>query len=302
MQNTLNGTILEKDKFHAKHLPYYPHSFIGFSIGFFFSCSAIVANIIVLVMILRKQQQRTPFDLVIASLSLTDFSASMCSIIFIAYKVVILILVSIDFEEHKRQTDTALDAASIFFCLSLVHVLLVTFLRFSALFWPLKFRQFATKTLIKALIAATWTLSVIGGATIIMLKARFFSTGTIIFASGGLVCCANALIAVKICILSQNSHSDTNQEFRVLLNSVGVSITFFWCMLSFACREIKIKVFQNIDNYLALSFTTINLLADPLLYFYFSYWLGKRDEMRRIRNNPVPVQGRDEVQNEDNHV
>ena len=102
MQNTLNGTILEKDKFHAKLLPYYPHSFIGFSIGFFFSCSAIVANIIVLVMILRKQQQRTPFDLVIASLSFTDFSASMCSIIFIAYKVVILILVSIDLEEHKR--------------------------------------------------------------------------------------------------------------------------------------------------------------------------------------------------------
>ena len=172
----------------------------------------------------------------------------------------------------------ALDAASIFFCLSLVLVLLVTFLRFSALFWPVKFRQFATKILIKALIAATWTLSVIGGATIIMLKARLFSTGTIIFASGGLVCCAYALIAVKICILSQNSQSATNKEYRVLLNSFGVSITFFGCMLPFACREIKIKVFQNIDNYLAFSFTTINLLADPLLYFLSA--IGLANEMR----------------------
>ena len=254
----------------------------------------MVANFIVLVIIFKKKNQQTPFDFVIASLSIADFSASICNLIFIAYKVGVIFLSPSEFEMNYRfQSNIVLDISSMFFHLSLMHVLLVTFLRFFALFWPMKFRQFVTKAFMKALIAATWTLAVIAGYTIVKIKDRFFATGTIVFTSGGLVCCVYALIAANICILSNNSQSARNKEHRVLLNSFGVAITFFGCMLPFACLATKIEVFQDHDYYLALSFISINFVADPLLYFYFSYWLSKRDEMRRMRNNSL--QSRDVV-------
>ena len=303
MNNTLNGTITDIQPFHAKFYRIFLQPLIGFSIGIFFSCLAMVANFIVFVIIFKKKQQRTPFDLVIASLSITDFSASICNFIFIAYKVGIIFLNSNEFEKHFYfQNNIALDVSSMFFYLSLMNVLLITFLRFSALFWPMKIRQFATKAFIKALIAATWTLAVIAGFTIVKIKDRIFVIGTIIFASGGLVCCVYALIAAKICILSKNSQSARNKEHRVLLNSFGVAITFFGCMLPFACLAIRIEAFQHLNFYLALSLIAINFLADPLLYFYFSHWLSKQDELRRIRNNALPMQSHDVVLSDANYV
>ena len=284
MKNTLNGTIRGTQTNYALIIRLYLQTFIGFSIGFIFSFSAIVANFIVLFMIIRRKQQRNPFDLVIASLFFTDFSASICCIIFIAYKIAIILSVDDDFEKHVRQSQKALDASTILFCLSLMHILLVTCLRFLSLFWPMKFRQFVTKDLIKALIAATWTLSIIGGVTILYSKNRNIVIGIIFLTSGILVCLAYAMIAVKICILSRNSQSAVKKEYRVLVNSFGVAVTFFGCMLPLAFILIRVKVFRNIDFHLALSFITINFLADPLLYFYFSYWLSKRDEMKRVRN------------------
>ena len=297
INNTVNKTLSNMQLLHETIRLRY----LGFSISLFFSSSAIVANVIVLVMILRKKQQRTSFDLVIASLSITDFSTSICSFTFNAYQVAILIF-SNETGKHYRQSYMALDATMILFYLSLMHVLLITFLRFSALFWPLKFRQVVTKALIKGLIASTWTLAVISGVIIIGIQKRKGLTGIIFLAAGGLVCCTYAMIATRICILSKTSQSATNNEHRVLFNSFGVAITFFGCMLPFACFITGIEVFQNIDFHLALSFITINFLADPLLYFYFSYWLSKRDEMRRIRNNFSPVQGQNVNQSEETHV
>ena len=302
MNNTLNKTIREKSEVFKEPLPTYNQMFLGYSIGFFFSSSAVVANLILLVLILKKKQQRNPFDLVIASLSFTDFSASICSISYIAYQITIFFIASSELEKHNHQSYMALTAFVFLFYVSLMHVFLVTFLRCFALFWPLKFRQFVTKAIIKALIVWTWTLSVIGGVTIIMSKDKGLVTGIIFFSSGGLVCCAYAIIATKICILSKTSQSPTYKEHRVLLNSFGVAITFFGCMLPLAGALTGVEIFQSMDGYLVLSFITTNFLADPLLYFYFSYWLSKRDEMRRIKSNSLPVQGRDEVQNRETHV
>ena len=302
MNNTFNGTIIDMQQVHAEYYRIFLQPFIGLSIGLFSSCLAMVANSIVLVIILKKKQQRTPFDLVIASLSIIDFFASICSLIFIAYKIRMILLISNEFENHHPQRNIALVATIMFFYLSLMHVLLVTFLRFFALFWPIKFRKFVAKTSIKALIAAIWTLSLIGGIVITRIEDGANVAGIIVFASGGLVCSVYAVIAAKICILSKNSQSTRNKEKRVLLNSFGVAITFCGCMLPYACYATRIEVFQHVHRYLAHSFISINFLADPLLYFYFSYWLSKRDEMRRIRNNAVPKQSRDEVLNMENHV
>ena len=302
MNNTLNVTITDMEQFLAKRFQISLQPFIGLSIDLFFSCLAMVANFIVIVIIFKKKQQRTPFDLVTASLSITDFSASVCNLIFIGYKIGVIFLSPNEVEKHLDQSGIIISVNGMFFFLSLMHVLLVTFLRFFAIFWPMKFRQFATKAFIKALIAATWTLSLIGSIVILRIEDGELVAGSIIVASAGLVCCVYLLIAAKICILSKNSQSARNKEHRVLLNSFGVAITFFGCMLPVACFLIGINFFQHVHRYLAVSFISINFVADPLLYFYFSYWLSKRDEMRRIRNNAVPIQVRDEVLNMENHV
>ena len=302
MNSTLNVTIMDMQQIDAKVYRYYIQYFIGLCIGFLFSCSAIVANVIVLVIILKKKHQRTPFDLVIASLSITDFSASICAIIFIAYDIAISFFISNDFKKHGRQSNMAFDAGTIFLVLSIMHILLVTFLRFFAVFWPIKFRQLTTKTPIKVLIGAIWTISLIAGIVIIRSKYRSLVSGIIFLTSVALVCCAYVMIALKIFILSKTIQSATKKEYRALLNSFGVTITFFGCMLPLAFVLMRVKAFQNIDIHLALSFITINFFADPLLYFYFSYWLSKRDEIRRTRNNPVPTQGQDVVQNEETDI
>ena len=275
---------------------------VGIGIIFLFSSLAIIANFIVLVIIRRKKQQRTSFDLVIASLSMTDFCASISSFIMNVYQVAILFLISNETGKPYLQSAIAMMVVAILFCLSLMHVLLITFLRFSALFWPLKFRQVMTTALIKGLIAVTWTFSLIGGFILITTRMKNNPTGIIFLACGGLVCCAYAIIAIKICILSKTSQNATNKERRVFLNSFGVAITFFGCMFPLAGLFSRIKVVHDIDPFLALSIITINFLADPLLYFYFSYWLGKRDERRRIRNNFAPVQDQDLVQNDETRV
>ena len=140
MNNPLNGTLKDMQQFHAKYYRIFLQFFIGLSIGLFFSCLAMVANFIVLVIIFKKKHQRTPFDFVIASLSIAYFSASICNFIFIAYKVGVIFLSPSEFEMHYRfQSNIVLDISSMFFHLSLMHVLLVTFLRFFASFWPMKY-------------------------------------------------------------------------------------------------------------------------------------------------------------------
>ena len=294
MNITSNETINNRQESCAANM----QRCVGIGINIIFSCIAMVTNFIVLVIILRKKQQRTSFDLVIASLSITDFSASICSFISNAYQVAIHFLISNETAKPYLQSFIALVVTVIFFCLSLMHVLLITFLRLSALFWPMKFRQVMTKALIKGLIAATWTLSVIGGVILTNME-HSDPSGIIFLALGALVCSAYAMIATKICILSKTSQCATNNERRIILNSFGVAITFFGCLLPLAFNLIGVKVFLNIDFHLALSFITINFIADPLLYFYFSYWLGKRDERRRIRNNFAPVQDQVLVENDE---
>ena len=280
----LNSTIVDLQKLQTAIIRHGLQFFLGIAIGFFFSCVAIVANVIVLVLLLRKKQQRTPFDLVIASLSITDLLASACCSFYILYRIAIIFFISTELENDYRQSAMALDVATILILQSLLHILLITFLRFCALFWPLKFRQFATKLLLKLLIGVAWIMSIIVGVVMVRIKDTFFMLGLVILASGVIVCCAYAMVAVKICMLLIKKRFVWNKEQRVLLNSFGVTISFFLCFLPFAFRESGGELSRHIQRPLASSFMPINFVADPLLYFYFSYWLSKRDEIRRIRN------------------
>ena len=263
------------------------HDIVALSIGLFFNFLAIVANIIVLGILLKKKHQKTSFDLVIASLSLTDLSASIGTTIYHGYSVAFTFVGPQRFRNHKRQRNIVRDTGVTLFFLSLLHVLLVTFLRFCAIFWPLKFRQYVTKVVIRALIVATWILSAIAVIIIILAKYPKYVIGITIHISFGLVCFAYIIIAMKILLLLKKKQYSWNREHRVLLNSLGLTISFFVCLLPYALDATSSEFAKWIDPQLGISFVSINFLTDPLLYFYFSYWLGKRDKMR-IRDRSEP--------------
>ena len=263
------------------------HDIVALSIGLFFNFLAIVANIIVLGILLKRKHQKTSFDLVIASLSLTDLSASIGTTIYHGYSVAFTFVGPQRFRNHKRQRNIVRDTGVTLFFLSLLHVLLVTFLRFCAIFWPLKFRQYVTKVVIRALIVATWILSAIAVIIIILAKYPKYVIGITIHISFGLVCFAYIIIAMKILLLLKKKQYSWNREHRVLLNSLGLTISFFVCLLPYALDATSSEFAKWINPQLGISFVSINFLTDPLLYFYFSYWLGKRDEMR-IRDRSEP--------------
>ena len=287
MNNQQNDTTAVQEDFYTQMCQCQLRHLVGLSIAMVFCCLAIVANVIVLGILIRKKHQKTSFDLVIASLSLTDLLASICWTIYSGYMVAFIYVDPEDFWNPIRQVGMVMDSIAIFFSLSLLHVLLVTYLRFCAIFWPLKFRQYATKVVIRALIVATWILSV-AAVFLVLAKDPNYVIGMIIHVSFGLVCSAYIMIAAKICHLLKKKQYSWNKEHRVLLNSFGVTISFFLCLLPYALAATNSEFAKRIDQRFAISFVPINFFTDPLLYFYFSYWLGKRDEMRRIRGRSEP--------------
>ena len=226
---------------------------VALSIGLFFNFLAFVANVIVFGILIRKKHQKTSFDLVIASLSLTDLSASMCTIIYHGYSVAFIFVGPERFPNLKRQRDIVRDTGVTLFILTLLHVLLVIFLRFCAIFLPLKFRQYATKIVIRALIAAIWILSAIAVMIIILTKDPNYVIGIIIHVSVGLVCFAYIMIAMKIYLLLKKKQFSWNKEHRVLLNSFGVTISFFACLIPFALVVTSSEIAKWMDTEFALS-------------------------------------------------
>ena len=257
-----------------------------------FSCLAVIANIVVLFILKRKQNQRTPFDLVIGSLSFTDTLAAVCSIVFAGFSITIHIYNHRQIEGNimashhlYSQAYLAIDVAYFFFFLTLMHILLITFVRFTAIFWPLKFRQHMTNSIMKSIIAATWALSTIIVAVLLMELKSSLVYGIILFSSGGVVFWVYIMIAVKICLLVKKRHFNWRREHCVLLNSLGVTITYFACLSPIGHLQLKSTSIISEAGSLPLSLIPINFLLDPLFYFYFSYWLDKRDEARRNRVN-----------------
>ena len=112
----------------------------------------IIANIIVLVILYKKGNHRTVFDLTIVSLSATDLLACTFAFIYTIKGLAIYLI------PQKSDGSPILRIAAHFFLLSLIHVLLITFMRFCAIFWPMKYRHDMTKAKLKKLIALIWIL------------------------------------------------------------------------------------------------------------------------------------------------
>ena len=263
--------------------------FADISISIICCSLGTIANIFVLAILRKKGNQRTVFDLMIVSLSVADLLTCLSAYAYAVYQLVLYLL------PQNTRGDTAASIiksslniiTSFLYLLSLVHVLLITFQRFCAIFWPIRYRQVMTKTLIKKIIATMWVFLLASYSV-----AKTFSdhkkenpiNGVIIFALGGTFLSFYMMITVKICILLKKKQFHSKTEHRVLLNSFGVTISYFACFSPYAYLTLMREKFSAREYSLITAITLVNFVLDPLFYFYFSHWLNRRDENRR--NNP----------------
>ena len=244
-----------------------------------------VANLIVLIILRKKGNQRTVFDLTITSLSVTDLLACLTGNGFIVYQTTpSLFLHKNDATKDSSRGLAGLKIAGFFLFLSLLHILLITFQRFLAIFWPIKYRHVMTKSLIKKLIAMTWIVLLILWpvlTSIVLLKRVSPINGIIIFALGAIVSTIYVMIAVKSFLLVKKKQFNWKAEHRVLLKSFGVTISYFACFSPYAYFTLMKRSFSANEYDFIMTLTLTNFVLDPLFYFYFSYWLNRRDENRR---------------------
>ena len=139
--------------------------------------------------------------------------------------------------QYKSDGHVIRRIAGFFLTLSLFNILLITFLRFFAIFWPIKYHQDMTKAKIKKLIATIWILSLaVLPAVLYTFKKRKLGPplAIIIFSLGAVVTSTYTMIAIKIFQLLKRKQFDWKNEHRVLLNSAGVTMSYFACFSPFA--------------------------------------------------------------------
>ena len=246
--------------------------------------SGTITNIIVLHILRKKGKQRTVFDLTIASLCITDLLTCLSGNAYALYQLILHLFLNSSHDDTTASSikSTILKIISFFFFLSLLHVLLITFQRFFAIFWSIKYRQVMTKSLNKKLIAMTWIILLISWPVItIVFNLKRFNpiNGVIILTLGAIVSSMYIMMTVKICLRKKQFH--WKAEHRALLNSIGVTISYFVCLSPYAYSTL-IKGNVSAKEYdLTTTITLLNFVLDPLFYFYFSFWLNRRDEKRR---------------------
>ena len=155
----------------------------------------MIANIFVLVILPKKGNHRTVFDLTFASLSATDLLACTFAFTYGVHSLVIYLI------QYKSDRHVIRRKGGFFFTLSLFNVLLITFLRFFAIFWPIKYRQDMTKAKIKKLVATIWifSLAVLPAVLYTFKKRKLGPTLAItIFSLGAVVTSTYTMIAIKI--------------------------------------------------------------------------------------------------------
>ena len=255
-------------------------------ISFILSLSGTIANLIALVILQKKGNQRTVFDAMIASLSVTDLFACLSAFAYTVYQS-IFYLFPHNTHDHTRasRAKSLIDKIiSFFYFLSLLHVLVITIQRFCAIFCPIRYRQVMTKTLIKKIIATMWIFLLVlySGANILSdHKKDDPINGIITIALGGILLSFYIMITVKICLLLRKKKFNWKTEHRVLLNSFGVTISYFACFSPYAYLTLMKEKLSSTKKDLIMASALVNFVLDPLLYFYFSYWLNRRDVNRR---------------------
>lgn len=240
---------------------------------------ATFANITLIIIIWKKGHQRTLFDLIVWSLAVTNVIASLSQTL-----LVLVVTLALMRRLHKRYAFNAVDNFNglfiYFYTSSLLHVLAITVQRLCLIFFPIRFRQIATRACIKGIIAFVWILNVF--LWLIRQFLYHLFAEFLIIITGAVVAVMYAMIAVKICFLLKEKKFHWNKEQRVLLNALAVTVIFIACLFPIAIDNI-IGGDNPAHAMIYLSLSALRFFADPLCYFFLSYWLGKRDDRKRAR-------------------
>ena len=249
-----------------------------------FSFLALVGNAVVLRLLYKRGNRRTVFDITVGSLVVADLCTASG---FFSSTVAFLIILKRD--EISKSMETFFDVFFEFtifcFIVSILHIILITTERLYALFFPLKYRQAATKKRARVPIVIIWMASSTGS----LVHALVFkghqsdkAIGLVIIVSSGILCIMYSIIAIRIVLLKRKSQFKSKKDRIVLINSLAVTISFLACLLPLAFGLLGANSGSD-STYLLSSFVAIKLMLDPVLYFYVSFWKGRRETERRLR-------------------
>lgn len=274
--NETNGSLVSY-KFSNKE-------YASIIIYILFSSLAVIGNTAVLRLLYKRGCRRTVFDITVGSLVIAD----LCTAIgFLSSNITfITTMKTATVSEGVEKFFNIFFEFTIFcFVVSILHVILITTERLYALFSPLKYRQIATKNRAKVPIIITWIASLAGSlAHAFAFKADQSdkAIGLMIIVSSGVLCLLYGIIAIKIIFLKRKSMFKSRKDHLVLMNSLVVTVSFLACLLPLAIGLLGANK-NNGSTYLLSSFVAIKLLLDPILYFYVSFWKGRRETRRRVR-------------------
>lgn len=262
--------------------------YVSITIKLLFSTLAFAANVVVCRILHKKGKQRTVFDVTIASLTVTDLLTSLC---FFVYGIAEAALVMVVRRKALSTSGALLHAILIpgmiglfFFFLSLFHILLITFQRVYAIYSPIKCRNFMRKTIVKRIIVALWFSAILLFIVELVIPNKTLIFGVAIIFVGATVLVMYAAIVAKIYMLLKRKNFEWKKEHRILLNAVGVTVSFFVCVAPYGYKLAAGKKGKQV----LFSLTNINVLLDPLFYYYLSYWLNQRDERRAESRRAFP--------------
>ena len=270
-----------------------------------FGFAGLIANVALLVALFRIRKENSTFNKTLASLAIANIISDM-------FFATIGTIFSYGISVKNLSLQVFLKMITLFrinkgfVTVALSHIVFIAIQRLLAVHFPLRFRQLFTTKVTWFLIVLIWLVSII----IFLLswlipidgdEDRKVSYFMLIFGLTLVVCYLWMLNSLhNQCRLSKQLRNSNNAAFgtirnwKLLLNSIGVTCIFLAFMCPYAISSIKGEDFTH--RFLFSSFIAIRTLIDPLVYFFITLCdaclrsAGAQKKDRRI--SPDEMRGR----------
>lgn len=231
------------------------------------SSSVIIVNIIEICILIRKRKTWTNYDRLLLSLSFADL---LVGITFFCFQIV----------RFHRETEYLEAAAVVFWysiTTSLLHVVLLTIDRATAVLYPLKHRFWFTVKSAKISIVMTWLSSIVMVAPLVIKTSKMVSktvlgymTVMIIF----ILVIVYSIIVYKAVIkryrggqTNPSMASFSRRDYQLVIVSIFIAASFAAFTLPFAIDTMTHKN-ESFSDRLTI---VVNSLVNPIIYFFWAF-------------------------------